>query len=78
MLCYLLLSPLYILHPSTGMLNVEAAVSCCSGLIEMVYNVSTHPFQRAFSSSISQFYSLIPAALMPPDLSEESLGELTS
>lgn len=76
--CCLLLSLLHILHRSMTMLNVEVAVSCCSGLIEMVHNVSLRSLRRDFSHSSFLFYSLIPAVLMPHAESSESLGEINS
>ena len=56
----------------------KVAVSCCSGLIEMVHNVSLRSLRRDFSHSTFLFYSLIPAALMPHAESSESLGEINS
>lgn len=60
------------------MLNLEVAVSCCSGLIEMVHNVSVLSLRRHFSPPSFPFYSLIPAVPMPLAWSSESLGEINS
>ena len=74
--CFFLLSLPHILGTSLVTFSVVVSVSCCSGLIEMVYNVATLSRQRDFSPLSFSFYSLIPAVLMPLDLSKETSGEI--
>lgn len=72
-----MLSLLHILQPSMAMLSVEASVSCCSGLIEMVYNVPMFSRQGDFSPSRCPFFTtwfqLFEHLL---HLSSEALGDI--